>query len=193
MTPGNDSIIEIGPIAGDLLPAVKVGSGLVPLLEALNPLGTIGRAITEILAYRTATKRLAVEQVRIQEQAKAIGQAIQAKATYEMSRLEAQRQALLGCITYAENVLREGRATREHLAQSLDRVTATLCSPNIPLDALPIYRDTVKLLSGMLVDLHKEGTAQIAGLSGGLHAIVGEVRRELEGMPPINRLLPPKG
>jgi len=191
----DNSIIEIEPVVGEILPAVRLGSGISSLIEALNPLGAIGRAIAEILAYRVATKRLGLERERIRAQAKAIDSALQARLAYELRQFELQRQALLACLKHAETVLRERRATRDALIRSLDNLsrnmTTLVTMQNIPLEVFGMYRDSLAIVSEQLVKLEKTGTTEVIALSQELHLIVGDVRRELEGMPSAKKILPP--
>ncbi len=195
MGKNDSSIIEIAPIAGEVLPAVRLGSGLSSLVEALNPLGIIGKAITEILAYRVAAKKLEVERERIRKQAEVINIAMQSRLAYELRQFELQREALLACLRHSENVLRERRATRTAFIESMNNVSRDMAKiaqkPNIPIEVLGMYRDILAIISGKLVEIEKAGTDEVIALSQELHMIVGEMRRDLEGMPPINKLMPP--
>lgn len=65
----NNAIIEIEPV-GIGIPAVRLGGSVAPILEALNPLGVIGKDITEILVYKAQSERLEIERERIKAQAK---------------------------------------------------------------------------------------------------------------------------
>jgi seryl-tRNA synthetase len=194
MTRDNDAIIEIEPV-GSGIPAVRLGSGVAPILEALNPLGVIGKAITEILAYRAESKRLDLERERIRAQAKAIDTAIQHKLAYELRQFELQREALLACLTHAETVLQERRATRQALIRSLDNLngamTKMMAQKHINPAIISMYRDSLSIISGQLVQLEKAGSSEVKAMSDQLHSIVGDVRRDLEGMP-TSRLLPAK-
>lgn len=191
----DDSIIEIKPVAGEVLPAVTLGSSMTSLIEALNPLGAIGKAIAEVLAYRTATKKLDLERERIRIQARVIDDAVQARLAYELRQFELQRQALLACLNHAEAVLCERRATRNALIRSLDNLNRDMSTlvrrKDIPIEIFGMYRDSLGVISNRLVEIERAGTTEVTALSQELHLIVGDVRRELEGMPPINKLLPP--
>lgn len=195
MSSRDDSIIEIKPVAGEILPAIRLGSGMSSLVDALNPLGVIGKAIADILAYRVATKRLEAETERIRVQARAIDSALQARLAFELRQFELQRQALLACLNYAETVLRERRATRNALIRSMDNLNRDMSRlirrKRIPGEILGMYRDSLAIISGQLVQLERTGTTEVTALSRELHVIAGDVRRELEGIPPLNRLLPP--
>jgi len=62
---------------------------------------------------------------------------------------------------------------------------------NIPLEVFGMYRDSLAIVSEQLVKLEKTGTTEVIALSQELHLIVGDVRRELEGMPSAKKILPP--
>lgn len=189
-----DAIVEIEPV-GTGLPLVKLGSGASSLLEALNPLGMIGKAITEILAYRAEAKRLEVEKERIRSQAKVIDVALQAKLAYELRQFELQRQALLACLQHAETVLHERRATRNALIRSLDNLNRNMSrlmtGKHIQVEIITMYRESLAIISGQIVELEKAGSSEVKAMSDQMHRIVGDVRRELEGMP-APKILPPK-
>ena len=193
MTKDNDAIIEIEPV-GCGIPAVRLGGGVASILEALNPLGVIGKAITEILAYRVESKRLDLERERIIAQAKAIDTAIQHKLAYELRQFDLQRKALLACLTHAERVLHERRATRDALIRSLDNLNNVMqemmTKDHLNSAVSTIFRDSLSIISGQLVQLEKAGSSEVKAMSDQLHRIVGDVRRDLESVP-TSKLLPP--
>lgn len=193
MTNVNNEIIEIEPVVSGV-PTVKLGSGILPILEALNPLGVIGEAITQILAYSTESKRLDLERERIRAQAKAIDSALQLRLAYEMRQFDLQREALLACLTHAETVLHERRATRQALIRSLDNLNIAMTKLFIQQDINPtissLYRDSLSIVVEQLVKLEEAGSSEVMAMSDQLHRIVGDVRRELEGTQPA-KLLPP--
>src|SRR5689334_14848595 len=122
MGKADNSIIEIAPIPGEILPAVRLGSGLSALVNALNPLGTIGNAITEIIAYSIASKKLGVERERIRKQADVIDTTIKARLAYELRQFDLQREALLACLEHSENVLKDRRISKEAVIKSMDNI-----------------------------------------------------------------------
>jgi hypothetical protein len=195
MSKNDNSIIEISPVAGEVLPVVRLGSGLSSLVDALNPLGIIGKAITEVLAYSVASKKLGVERERIRRQAEAIDAAIQSRLAYELKQFDLQREALLACLAHSENVLKERRASKQALIDSMNSISREMATlpqkRDISLDVYGMFRDALTIVSNSLVELEKAGTSEVVALSKELHMIVGDVRRELDGLPPINKLMPP--
>ncbi len=195
MGKSDNSIIEIAPIPGEILPAVRLGSGLSALVNALNPLGTIGNAITEIIAYSIASKKLGVERERIRKQAEVIDTTIKARLAYELRQFDLQREALLACLEHSENVLKDRRISKEAVIKSMDNIGNLMVTlpqqKNVPLEVYSVYGGVLSDLTGKLVELEKAGTNEVIALSQQLHVIVGEVRRELEDMPPVNKLFPP--
>lgn len=152
MGKSDDPIVEVEVIEGEVLPEVTPGKELHPLVEALNPLGPIGRTIADLVAYRAASRQLTEEQALILEQAEAVGQAIEERLSQELHRLKTQREAVLDHIAYMEEALRESRATREALMLALDDVTKAMSEPGVQIEALSYYQDALKDIASCLAE-----------------------------------------
>lgn len=191
-----NALVIIDPVHGNSVPSVHPGNSLIPLIEALNPLGIIGKTVVEIMAYRRETKRLEVERERVRAQSQAISTYIQSQLTAQMRDLENRRQAILVAVQHAEVIQYERRPTREALSRSLDRAMREMSNltrrRNIPPGALEVYKDTVSFITKAMVDLEEISANQVSEFNKELRQIVNSVRHELEGMPPIQRLSSPK-
>lgn len=83
----------IGKVEPARMPADSP-SGWVSIIKAFNPLGPIAQAYAETLAYRLESKRLALEEVRIQREASLARDKIDRAFVLEMEKL-AQRRLVL--------------------------------------------------------------------------------------------------
>jgi hypothetical protein len=187
----NNEIVVVEPRSGQVEPVVRLSQALIPLVEALNPLGSIGRAVVEIMAYRTEVKRLSLESERIKAQSKAIDRYFNSK----MKDLAFRREAILIGINHAEIVIYERRETRNALIRSLDNaneaMSKLISGRNLPpSDVLAVYRDTIGQLINSLVELDSHNVRQVTSMSKELRLIVRDTKRELEAMPQIKQLPP---
>jgi len=188
-----DSILYIESVTGRFLPSVELGGGLIPLIKALNPLETIGRTIVEIMAYRVEAKRLEVERERIREQARVIGQHLQAQLDCKMQEIEIRRQALLGCLEQINvSSLNQG-LDREAFIRLMDDASAVV-KQLVNREELPspemfeVHYASIRWLSDKLVELNNAGVNQTISMTQTLNKMISEARYELE-MHPTNQIL----
>lgn len=171
------------------MPIARLSQALVPLVTALNPLGSIGQAIVEIIAYREEVKRLQVERERIKAQSNAIDSYYRAK----MKDLEFRREAILIGIKHAEIAIYERRVTRDAIIRSLDDASKAMnkliSGKNFPpAHVLAVYRDTIAHLTKQLVELDALNVRQVALMSEELRLIVKDTRDKLENVLEVNQL-----
>lgn len=188
MAQDNKSLIIIDPKPSSL-PVINPNSGLLSLIEALNPIGAIGKAMVEIMAYRVEAKRLRFEEIRVREQSKVAQVYISAQLQTKMRQLENQRIALLQGLDFAEKNLYESRVTRNALVRSLDnanRAMNNLISRRDlpPAEVFEVCRGVISEISGKLVELERNNVQQASFVSDSLIRTVGDAKRDL--LPPPN-------
>ncbi|MDM8541994.1 lecithin retinol acyltransferase family protein [Desulfococcaceae bacterium HSG9] len=189
-----NSIIHIKPTKGKVLPSVEMGSGLIPLLKALNPLETFGRIIVEINAYKVEAKRLEIERDRIKEQANIIEKNLESQLSYKLRELEVRRQAILARINKIDVSANVCSLNAESFGLALDnamnQMNQLVKKKQLPPpEIFEIYNKIVTQLTEKMVKVGKQGVKQTISMTQTLNIMISETRNELEEIHPIDQVL----
>lgn len=166
---------------------------LDPVVQALNSLGSIGKAMVAIFAYRSEIKRLNLERERIHGAAKNINERTKAILTLEMEKITAQREAITVSFNYAEKLLRERRVTRESLNEALREATALMPvlyrkEPLPSPEVLTIHRDLITSLTASLRELETASSNEMLALNSEFRKTIQEIRADLHNNQPFKFL-----
>jgi hypothetical protein len=180
-------IVIIDPKSSSM-PAINPNSGLLSLIEALNPIGVIGKSLVEIMAYRVEAKRLRYEEIRVKEKSKVAQSFITSQLKVKLHQIENQRMALKRGLDFAEKNLYQSRVTRDALISSLENANLIMrklvSRRDLPSpEVFEIFNHSIAEISGRLVEFENNNVKQAFLVNKHLLQIVGDARRDL--------LLPP--
>ena len=95
----------------------STGNKWIPILKAFNPFGMIGEAYAKTLAYKIETKRLEVELIRIEEQAKIAHDFMDKSFKLKVEELEQRRIALVSFYQTVNAELQRRHIEREKVLE----------------------------------------------------------------------------
>jgi hypothetical protein len=186
MTNHNELVI-IDPKSSSV-PVINPDCSLLSLINALNPIGIIGKSLVEIMAYRTEIKRLRFEEIKVKENSKVAQAYITAQAKAKMQQIENQKIALLKGLDFAERNLYESRVTRNALIRCLDNANNAMkklisCRELPSEEIFLVFGGVISEISGRLVEFERNNIEQASFVNEHLLKIVGDAKHDL--------LLPP--
>lgn len=157
-------------------------TGVLGLLESLNPLGFISETIGQICYYRHQVKLLDVEQLRIDKEAELRHKQIDAALEASLKILEERRAAIADTLRIVSKELEQAHIERSRVLQIIENLTEKMVDPASGLEERQLYHSTIGYFAEVLTQMGDQSTAKLT-------LIADNTRKALEAMPHTRSLL----
>jgi hypothetical protein len=164
--------ITITPVKQSTLPVAG-------FLSALNPVGTIATAISDILHYRLEVKRIEAQREAVAYQAGVAHRQISATLRTKLAKLETERGLIVMRLKLASQSLANLHVERMRIIQCVENCTAVLRESAHPLESKQLALEAISQFSALLQGHIMNERITLDGLSR-------DVLKQFEP-PPVNR------
>ncbi len=124
---------QLSNISTSLLPASEA-TGMVGLLQKLNPVGGLFDAYNRTLEYRAESKRIEAELERMREQAKLAHAYLNNTLKEHIAALECRQAELKSCLQAYGNEQNDRRQNRLELMQHRANTVNAMLSPDLAIE-----------------------------------------------------------
>ena len=125
-------------------------SGWVTVFKAFNPLGPVVDAYAKTLAYRIESKRLVLEDKRVEEQSRTVNNVINKTYEMKMEELRHRRIALERTFDLAEQNLTQLHVERMQVLEMARIAQANMTKDGLSLDERAMFKDMAVELTRQL-------------------------------------------
>ena len=153
------------------------------VIDMLDPLGAVGKIISEICGHRQAMRQLRLQMKQVQAQADLMREGVRATLELELAKIEAKCRSHEQMIAHANRLLADQKVRGEATARCLEMTYAAAVNPQTPAEDRQMLLDTIPQLNTLMNQVGEESLRTFSQLTTSAVA-------HLEAMPP-QALLPP--
>jgi len=151
-------------------------TGLMGLIQSLNPLQFAAESIAQIAYYRHQIKILETEQLRINAEANIRHHQIDAALNAELQLLDERRNALQIELELATKDLENTHIEKKRILDSIDNLIKNISNPELSSKDKKISHETISLLTSILKEMGKQSTKRF-------DLIAKNTQKSLEAIP----------
>lgn len=171
---------------------VSLSPDVKSFMDTINPLSSVSKMISEMIACRIEIKRLQNEHQRIQNEYQGIqndyqinSKKVDATLKLALTSLEDRRVTMEHFFHIVENEMSQHHISNDEVIAALKDARKEAMSRDTPTEVKVVIYQTIQILSQTLVSSQQAGSER-------LNILVQSVKNDLLAVPSLAGLLPPK-